>query len=128
MSVIEGLLPNVIQSFEFHDESLPNLEPYEFELKEKLSQPYSLQLSLVAKDPSVDESKLVGHACTLTLTRGGLVRRINGLVSTAAFRGIAEDFFTPQGSFPTGLLHLTIVPGLWVLGQRKNSRIFQASR
>ena len=122
---LDELLPNVIQSFEFDDEDLPTLEPYEFDFNEELSQPYSLHLSLVAKDPSVDESKLVGHACTLTLTRGGLVRHINGLVREAVFSGIAVDAFTPLGSLPTGLLHLTIVPGLSMLGQRKNNRIFQ---
>jgi len=50
MSGIEGFLSNVIQSFEFDDESLSGLEPYEFRLNETLSQPYRLELSLVAKD------------------------------------------------------------------------------
>ena len=125
MSTTGELLPNVIQSFAFDDENLPSLEPYEFEMNEALSATYHLELTLVAKDPSIDESKLIGHACTLTLTRGGLVRHINGLVSAADFTGIAVDAFTPHGDLPTGLVRLTIVPGLWMLGQRKNSRIFQ---
>ena len=124
----DELVPNVIQSFEFDSTDLPKLEPYEFHLREELSAPYRLELSLVAQDPSVDESELVGHACTLTLTRGGLIRHINGIVAEATFSGVATDGWTPEGNLPTGLIHLVIVPALELLKQRRNQRIFENAK
>ena len=128
MSTNEETLPNVIQSFKFEDSGLPKLEPFEFHLSEELSKPYLLTMALVAKDPSIDESKLVGHACTLTLMRAGLVRHIHGIVLDATFSGIALDTMTPQGNLPTGVVHLTIVPALALLEQRKDNRIFQNAK
>jgi len=125
MSGGEELLPNVMQSFEFDDTSLPTLEPFEFELDERLSTPYRMTVKLVAKDSSVDESKLVGHACTLTLMRAGLIRHINGIVLDATFSAIALDVMTPDENLPSGLIHLTVVPALELLSQRRNNRIFQ---
>ena len=130
---LEDLVPNAVQSFEFHgsdggDSSLPSLEPFEFHLEESLSKPYKLDLRLAARDPSIDESALVGQACTLTLTRGGLVRHINGIVLDATFSGIALDTMTPEGNLPTGAVDLTVVPALELLRQRRNNRIFQKAK
>jgi type VI secretion system secreted protein VgrG len=128
MSTSEDILPNVILTFEFDDEGLPSLEPYEFHLDETLSKPYRLQVSLVARDPSIEESKLVGHGCTLTMSRAGLVRYVNGIVLDATFSGVALDAMTPEGNLPTGLIHLTVVPALELLKQRRNNRIFQPAK
>ena len=67
----------------------------------------------------------MGHACTLTLTRGGLIRHINGIVAEATLSGVATDGWTPEGNLPTGLIHLVIVPALELLKQRRNQRSFE---
>jgi len=83
---------------------------------------------LEAADPSVDESKLVGEECTLTVMRGGpgaLVRHINGVVSQATIRAVPLDPITPDGNLPRGMVELVVMPVLWTLSQRSNNRVFQ---
>lgn len=126
-----NLLPSVTHAFAFAKEGLPKLQPFEFRLEESLSLPYALHVSLIAKDLSLDESKLVGEACTLTVMRGGpgaLVRHINGLVARATFHAVPLDLMTPEGTLPTGSVDLLVVPALWALGQRSNNRIFQSMK
>lgn len=118
-------LPNVVHTFEFAKSGLPTFKPFNFSMTEQLSMTYELMLRVTTSDASVDESKLVGEACTLTLTRAGLVRHINGVVAQASFSAISHNEHTPDGNLPTGVVTLQIVPALWALGQRSNYRIFQ---
>jgi len=127
----KDLLSTLTQSFKFSNEKLPDLEPFEFTLEETLSLPYTLNLRLLPTKPNIDESVFVGESCTLTLMRGGpggLVRHINGLVAHASFHAVPLDLITPEGSLPTGVVDLTIVPALSALSQRRSNRIFQGMK
>ena len=120
----ELLLP-VVHSFEFVDEGLPRLKPLAFKMSERLSRPYTLKLRLAATEPNIDESALLGQSCTLTLTRGGLLRYVHGIVTDALVSGTSIDAFTPEENLPNGVVHLVIAPAVALLNQRINSRVFQ---
>ena len=127
----EDLLPKVTQSFAFIKDSLPKLQPIEFKLEETLSQSYKLEVRLVGADQTIDESKLVGESCTLTVMRGGpgaLVRHINGVVVQATVDAVPLDVITPEGNLPSETVELVVKPALWALTLRSNNRIFQGKK
>lgn len=104
-------LPSVTQSFVFAKGSLPKLHPFKFKLEESLWFSSKLHVRLEAADPSVDEAKLVGEECSLTVMRGGpgvLVRHINGVFSRATLRAVPLDPITPDSSLPTGIVSVGI--------------------
>ncbi|MBL9038788.1 MAG: type VI secretion system tip protein VgrG [Archangium sp.] len=105
------------------DADLPNCTVFELELAEELSKPYLLRLRVTGAGPDVDESAMVGEACTLTVIRGNQ-RYINGIVSEASFTTLAHDG-TSDENLPLAMLHLTVVPALALMTQRRDNRIFQ---
>jgi type VI secretion system secreted protein VgrG len=95
----------------------------EFKGTEQLSTLYAFTLELVSDDPEIDLETLIGRAAVVTLQGqdqdqdAELQNRfIHGLISTAEL-----------GEQGTRLshYHLTLVPRIWPLKYRVNSRIFQ---
>ncbi|MFO0851699.1 MAG: type VI secretion system tip protein VgrG [Gemmataceae bacterium] len=90
---------------------------------EGISELYQFQLELLAETTEeVPFDKLLGQAVTVTLVApGGEKRYVNGLVSRfgqgAEFRGGPDRLFTRYTA--------TVVPKLWLLTRRTNSRTFQ---
>ncbi|MBL9039897.1 MAG: type VI secretion system tip protein VgrG [Archangium sp.] len=116
-------LDRVNCSFAWQKADLPKCTVFELELAEELSKPYLMRLRVTGPEPDVDESLMVGEACTLTMVRGSQ-RYINGIVSEASFSSFGHDV-AAEGNMPMAVLHLTIVPALALLGQRRENRIFQ---
>lgn len=87
----------------------------QFHVHEALSEPYEAVIDL-AESGRTDLSALLGHPAALVVTRGALHRRLCGVVHAV------EDF----GTTPTRRhVRAHLVPALWLLQQRKDSRIFQ---
>lgn len=125
MTDISELLKTVTHSFDFVEGGLPELKPRSFVTREQLSAPYRLELELTANDPSIDEAKLLGQACTLTLNRGGMLRYVNGLVRSASVCEVALNALTPQGQLQRVTVQLVVEPAVALLGLRRDMRIFQ---
>ncbi len=88
---------------------------------EQLSSLYQFQLDLVSDDPEIALETLIGQAAVVTLQDQNnaaeeQIRFIHGLISAAEF-----------GEQGTRLSHyqVTLVPKIWPLQYRVNSRIFQ---
>lgn len=110
-----------IQNTRYHFESsgLPGvlIEPVSVQVFEALSEPYGAELVLRVGDPQADLALLLGNDCVLTIHRpGGVTRRLCGLV-----RAVQE------GDLPgeTARARVVVVPGLWFLSRRRDTRIFQ---
>jgi type VI secretion system secreted protein VgrG len=91
-----------------------------YESEEALSQPFSVNLTLVAApDIDVDPATLIGQTSTLSLQLGdGTARFFNGIVARVKSweEGTADD---------RRRYGVTVVPSLWKLGHVRHSRIFQ---
>ncbi len=86
------------------------------ELREAISEVYEAAVVVTHADRDADPGALLGHAFTLTVTRAALEHRTQGVVRAL------EDLGT-TGTHRYARLHL--VPWLWTLSQRTDSRIFQ---
>ncbi len=88
-----------------------------FDGTERISQPFSYQLDLLAEDPGLDFAKLIGKPIGLEVAFGeGDPRFFHGIVSRLA-QGGQDDRFTHYRA--------EVVPQLWLLSRRRNCRIFQ---
>ncbi len=90
--------------------------PVHVHLHEALSEPYACTAVLTLPVPGADPDALLGGAAEIELRRGlrtrrvlGLVRRVEDLGTTATQRWV----------------RVTVVPALWTLSQRRDSRVFQ---
>ncbi|MBK6536122.1 MAG: type VI secretion system tip protein VgrG [Deltaproteobacteria bacterium] len=85
-------------------------------IREALSEPYECSLILTLPTPGAEPDGLLGGAAVVEIRRGlrsrkvqGLVRRVEDLGTTATHRYV----------------RVVVVPALWTLSQRVDSRIFQ---
>jgi len=87
-------------------------------LTEALNEPYHLRVTVALLTPDADVTAFVGQDCTLDITRRATqsARRICGVIRTATEGEQEHDLPVAQ---------LEIVPGLWFLSQRRDTRIFQ---
>lgn len=89
---------------------------------EALSRPFELKLGLLAEKP-VDFGLVVGRPATVTLTLGnGTLRYFNGIIRR--FRQ-GEWIAGPTGVDTFLRYRAELVPALWLLSRRVQSRIFQ---
>lgn len=116
-------LPSV--EYEFTNESAAETGHWRvlrlLRLDEGLSKPYECELELakpVAEDMPAFDS-LLGDACVLSWWRrppAGVERRLCGIVRSVSYRGVRAG---------EHVIRVEIVPALWTLSQRTNSRVFQ---
>ena len=103
--------------YEFESSALPGvgLIVRYARVVEGLNEPYRVELTLQPDDPNADLAQMVGRDCTLQIERGDKIRRVLGLVRHIE-EGELAAFAEPKVIF---------VPALWMLGLRRNTRIFQ---
>ena len=90
---------------------------------EALSEPYGAELRITVGDPHFDGAAVLGKDVVLILDRGGSVqRRITGIVREVREGGQAIDEAAVEGGVQLGLV---VVPALWMLSRRRDTRIFQ---
>jgi len=110
------LLTNA-ERFLFEVEGIdPRLRVYQVEAREGLSELFSVDLLLACDDSEIGFDQVVGMPGVLELRGDNESRYFNGIVS-----GFELDSVGLRYSFYRALL----VPKLWFLSQRHNSRIFQ---
>ena len=88
-----------------------------FEASEGISQLYHCRLELVSTELAVDFKAILGKAALLTIAPpGGSQRHLHGIVTRFAQQ-------PPEGNYAR--YEADLRPTLWILAQRRNSRIFQ---
>ncbi|MGE0787234.1 MAG: type VI secretion system Vgr family protein [Sandaracinaceae bacterium] len=86
---------------------------------EALGEPYVAELVVRVDRPDVDAATVLGKDIVLTLDRGGAaVRRFTGIVREVEERG--ADVVNHAT-----LLRVVVVPAVWMLSRRRDTRIFQ---
>lgn len=91
-----------------------------FEGEEELSQPFRFSLDMLAQDPALDMSKLIGQPVTFAAKLpDDELRYFNGKVLRIA-AGEVETHEKAHRQF-----HAEVVPNLWFLKFNANSRVFQ---
>ena len=97
-----------------------SLEPRSFSVHEELSRPFRVEIVARSPSPDLDLETVVGQAAVFRIV--GLA----GVTPTRTWTGICERCEQTRVE-PSGLstYELTIVPALWLLGRRRNHRLFQ---
>jgi type VI secretion system secreted protein VgrG len=85
-------------------------------VREGLSEVYEARVDLAYDDLGADPDELLGCRGALTITRGPLTRTVAGVVRRVEHLGRAGG---------SALARVTVVPSLWTLSQRVDTRIFQ---
>lgn len=85
-------------------------------LREKLGEPYRLELHLLSRDANIDFDDLLGQSITLTMSAEGFERHFHGIVSSASHAGQIREYE-----------HFVVIarPRFWFLRQGADCRIFQ---
>lgn len=85
--------------------------------RETLGRPFCYELTLLSRDENLDLSALLGQPIAVTLELAdGTLREFCGIVTHFSLAGELGRFVRYEA---------TVRPWLWLLSQRKNSRIFQ---
>ena len=85
--------------------------------EETVSRLFTFHLDLLSENGAIEAQELLGQPITVSVQLGdGSVRYINGIVSRFGAGGRDDDLFHYRAE---------VVPQLWVLTRRMNSRIFQ---
>ena len=87
-----------------------------FALHESLSEPYRLELQLLAHDIDVAPHEFLGAACTVELERDGVGRRVHAVIDRV------ERLDAPPGYTQ---VRIFAGPALGLLAQRRNTRFWQ---
>ncbi|WP_350307753.1 type VI secretion system tip protein VgrG, partial [Photorhabdus viridis] len=88
-----------------------------FSLKEALSTPFTLAVSLASADPAIDFAAVLDNRATLTILRAGKIERtVTGMVA----RFVQGNTGKHQTRY-----EMTLRPDMWRTTLRQNSRIFQ---
>jgi type VI secretion system secreted protein VgrG len=85
-------------------------------LTEALDAPYEADLVLASPNPAPSPERWLGQRATVEIERGPLVRRVHGVVRRVEDLGATGTHRYTR---------LVVVPALWLLSQRVDSRIFQ---
>ncbi|EWY36540.1 hypothetical protein N825_22565 [Skermanella stibiiresistens SB22] len=86
--------------------------------EERIGEPFLFEAKIISSDPIRELSPLIGQPATTALKlAGGNTRYFNGLITRCRYVGIDD---TQRTNYL-----LEIRPWLWLLDQRRNSRIFQ---
>jgi len=113
-------MPTLELSFACEERSL---SVRRFSIHEGISTLFTVSVWARSNDPSLDLSAIVGRPASLRVISGYQYARLGG---ARLWTGICSYMEQLQAE-PTGLstYYLRIVPSLWLLGQRRNYRIFQ---
>ncbi len=90
-------------------------------VREGLSRPYRVDLSLVTLEVDADPDELVGSTCEFVFDRGTRARVFRGVVLRVQVRGISHV----AGGVPGLAIEVEFGPALATMAQRINCRIFQ---
>lgn len=88
----------------------------EFKATEVLNQPFALEVTALSKDDQLPLGRLIGRDASLSATTPSGTRHFHGLVASMEVCGRSRSFMRYR---------LHIVPRLWLLSRRRDSRIFQ---
>ena len=96
-------------------------EPDQFEVMryrgaEGLCQLYRFEIELATTETTIDFDAVVGHAAVLS---------INAAAGTRWFHGVISRFEVTEQTVGQMYCRAELVPGIWLLTHRYNSRIFQ---
>jgi type VI secretion system secreted protein VgrG len=86
------------------------------EVRESLSQVTVTELELTCEHADADPALLLGRDATFTMSRDGRARRVQGVVSRVEALGVRDQKVHAK---------VTLVPALWALSQRRDSRVFE---
>ncbi|MCC7538436.1 MAG: type VI secretion system tip protein VgrG [Deltaproteobacteria bacterium] len=111
-----GILPEVTTELVIRAEVEGHWTLLEMVLREGLSRLYEARLVVGTDDPYPELGRLLGERVTARIRRGETQRQLHGIVCRAEELERHRD-----GS---ALVALWVVPELWFLGKRKDSRIF----
>jgi type VI secretion system secreted protein VgrG len=89
----------------------------DFKVSEELNKPFSLQVTALCADDQLPLGRFIGHDACLTAITPSSTRHFHGLVSEMEICGRSRRFARYQ---------VQIVPRLWLLSRRRDSRIFQS--
>ncbi len=94
----------------------PDLEVVRFDGNEGVSELFRFDVEMVSRDPDVDIDAMLGANAVLTLSLPEGERKIHGIVSRFELTGMGRQ-----------LAHYSarLVPKVWTLSLRRQSRIFQ---
>lgn len=105
--------------------SVPNLPQEQFsvisfELKERYHQPYELAVQFASNNPALNAEVILDNQAYFQIWQNGTVIR--------TIQGMVADFEQGDSGFHQTFYQLQIVPDLWRLKFRRNSRIFQQKK
>ncbi len=86
---------------------------------EALSEPYLVTLDLVTEDVAADTEAMLGASIELSIERDTLVRNVCGVIHLVEFIGVSDDRLQ---------IRVEIVPALYLLGQRVDTRLWQNAK
>jgi type VI secretion system secreted protein VgrG len=101
----------------------PALDPGKVKLRwmkgvERIGEPFMFEAKIISRDPIRELSPLIGQSATTAMKMaGGATRFFNGIITRCRYVGIDDTRRTNY--------LLEIRPWLWLLDQRRNSRVFQ---
>lgn len=87
------------------------------EVREGLSRVTVTELELTCEHADADAALMLGRDATFALSRDGRARRVQGVVSRVEALGVRDH---------KAHARVTLVPALWALSQRRDSRVFEA--
>jgi type VI secretion system secreted protein VgrG len=105
-------------SFRFESDAFPGaqIDVVSFRVAEGLNEPFTADIEINLHEDDADLSSLVGKDGTLTIHRFSVSRKITGIVRSVLPRS--------DGARSPGLA-LELVPALWTLSLRRDTRMFQ---
>lgn len=116
-AAIEFTLPSVSYSLEVAADRAGRWQVLELALSERLSEPFLCTLELAEIGQDGDSDALLGSSCVLEIVRDGVdERRLCGVIHRVTYRGLQASRV---------VLSVEIVPAVFALSQRVNSKIFQ---
>jgi type VI secretion system secreted protein VgrG len=92
--------------------------------RESTSRLFRFDVELAHPSGSLSAESVVGSTAVLHLSRAAGVRGVHGIVREFEHRGTFEGAFHSTAKQLT-LYHAVIAPSVWLLGQRRDCRIFQ---
>ena len=108
-----------LPAVEWHFESAGTHRPWRMrraEVREGLSRVTVTELELTCEHADADPALLLGRDAVFSLSRDGRGRRVQGVVSRVEALGVRDH---------KAHARVTLVPALWALSQRRDSRVFE---
>lgn len=110
-----GRLPEAVFNVELHGDAPWRV--HSFELGESLSGIGRAEVTVVSEREGADPHAALGRDGALVIARSGVLRRFAGVVSRVEHEGFVDGKVRAK---------VTLVPALWALSQRVDSRIYES--